>query len=117
MKNTIINSSDQNELSLSSSSSANDLNNDYDGYKWVNFNNQKNLATLNLNKGNMVYNEKLILIDKDEYRLWDPFRSKLAAALIKGLRNLPIKNKTKVLYLGYTLSLHDALPIDRKSVV
>ena len=100
MKNTIINSSDQNELSLSSSSSANDLNNDYDGYKWVNFNNQKNLATLNLNKGNMVYNEKLILIDKEEYRLWDPFRSKLAAALIKGLRNLPIKNKTKVLYLG-----------------
>ncbi|HEX2408161.1 MAG TPA: fibrillarin-like rRNA/tRNA 2'-O-methyltransferase, partial [Nitrososphaeraceae archaeon] len=77
MKNTI-NSTDQNELLLLlSSSSANDFNNNFDGYKWVNFNGQKNLATLNLIKGNVVYNEKLILIDKEEYRLWDPFRSKL----------------------------------------
>ena len=55
---------------------------------------------MNLIKGNTVYDEKLITIDKEEYRLWDIFRSKLAAALVKGLKNLPIKNKTKVLYLG-----------------
>jgi len=94
-----MNNTDQTGIS-SLSLSANGFNNSFDGYKWVNYNGQKNLATLNLIKGNVVYNEKLILIDKEEYRLWDPFRSKLAAALIKGLRNLPIQNKTKVLYLG-----------------
>jgi fibrillarin-like pre-rRNA processing protein len=98
MKNTI-NNTDQTGISPLSLPT-NDFNNKFDGYRWLNFNGQKNLATLNLIKGNVVYNEKLILIDKEEYRLWDPFRSKLAAALIKGLRNLPIKNKTKVLYLG-----------------
>jgi fibrillarin-like pre-rRNA processing protein len=36
----------------------------------------------------------------EEYRLWDPFRSKLAAALKKGMKNMPIKNGSKVLYLG-----------------
>ena len=97
MKNTV-NYIDQNKSSLFLSST--DLKDDIDGYKWIYYNGQKNLATLNLIKGDVVYNEKLILIDKDEYRFWDPFRSKLAAALIKGLKNLPIKNKTKVLYLG-----------------
>ena len=94
-----MNNTDQTKISLLCLT-VDDFNNNFDGYKWVNYNGQKNLATLNLIKGNVVYNEKLILIDKEEYRLWDPFRSKLAAALIKGLRNLPIKNKTKVLYLG-----------------
>jgi fibrillarin-like pre-rRNA processing protein len=98
LKNTF-NYSDQNESSFLLLSS-NDLKDDLDGYKWIYYNGQKNLATSNLIKGEVVYNEKLILIDKDEYRFWDPFRSKLAAALIKGLKNLPIKNKTKVLYLG-----------------
>ncbi|HET7644287.1 MAG TPA: fibrillarin-like rRNA/tRNA 2'-O-methyltransferase, partial [Nitrososphaeraceae archaeon] len=98
MKNTF-NYSDQNESSFLLLSST-DLKDDLDGYKWIYYNGQKNLATLNLIKGEVVYNEKLILIDKDEYRFWDPFRSKLAAALIKGLKNLPIKNKAKVLYLG-----------------
>ncbi len=35
-----------------------------------------------------------------EYRLWDPFRSKLAASIMNGLENFPFKNNTKVLYLG-----------------
>ena len=83
------------------SASLRESNNDFDGYRWVNFNGQKHLATLNLIKGNTVYDEKLITIDKEEYRLWDIFRSKLAASLlVKGLKNLPIKNKSKVLYLG-----------------
>jgi fibrillarin-like pre-rRNA processing protein len=56
---------------------------------------KKHLATLNLIKGNTVYDEKLITIDKEEYRLWDIFRSKLAAALVKGLKNLPIKKQNK----------------------
>jgi rRNA 2'-O-methyltransferase fibrillarin len=38
--------------------------------------------------------------DKTEYRLWNPFRSKLAAAVLAGLDNIYIKPGMKVLYLG-----------------
>ena len=70
------------------------------GYMWINFNGENQLATLNLTKGDNVYGEKLVLCDKEEYRIWDPYRSKLAASLLKGLKNLPIKNGSCVLYLG-----------------
>lgn len=73
---------------------------DFDGYIWINMNGEKQLATLNLVKGNNVYGEKLILYKKEEYRLWDPFRSKLAASLLKGLQDFPIKKGLKILYLG-----------------
>ena len=32
----------------------------------------------NLVKGNNVYGEKLVKYEGEEYRIWDPFRSKLA---------------------------------------
>jgi fibrillarin-like pre-rRNA processing protein len=32
--------------------------------------------------------------------VWDPFRSKLAAAILKGLGKIPFGEKSKVLYLG-----------------
>lgn len=73
---------------------------DFDGYIWININGEKQLATLNLVKGNNVYGEKLISYKKEEYRLWDPFRSKLAASLLKGLQDFPIKKGLKILYLG-----------------
>jgi fibrillarin-like pre-rRNA processing protein len=50
-------------------------------------------------KGIRVYNEQLITEDDREYRSWNPFRSKLAAALLKGL-SIPIQNDSSVLYLG-----------------
>ena len=62
--------------------------------------NGKFLATQNLIKGNSVYGEKIIKFDDIEYRLWDPFRSKLAGAIMKGLRENPIKESLRVLYLG-----------------
>lgn len=71
-----------------------------DGIRWISVNGEKNAATLNLVKGNNVYGEKLVRHEGEEYRLWDPFRSKLAASLKKGMKNMPIKNGTKVLYLG-----------------
>jgi fibrillarin-like pre-rRNA processing protein len=58
------------------------------------------IATLNLSQGRNVYGERLIKIGDVEYRLWDPFRSKLAGAILKGLKNQPIKPDCKVLYLG-----------------
>ena len=50
-------------------------------------------------KGIKVYNEQLITEDDKEYRSWNPFRSKLAAALLKGL-SLEIKSDYHILYLG-----------------
>ena len=67
---------------------------------WIKSEGQKKLATENLVVGNQVYREKLILKKGIEYRLWEPFRSKLAAAIMNGLEIFPFKNKSKVLYLG-----------------
>ena len=58
------------------------------------------LATKNLTLGRNVYGEKLVRYEGVEYRLWDPFRSKLAAAVLKNLKTVPIKPGHKVLYLG-----------------
>ena len=60
----------------------------------------KRLATKNLAPGRAVYGERLITFKGVEYRIWDPYRSKLAAAILKGLKNVPIKPGNKVLYLG-----------------
>ena len=57
------------------------------------------VATRNLTPGISVYGEELITEDA-EYRIWNPRRSKLAAALLNGLNNLNIENTSKVLYLG-----------------
>ena len=57
------------------------------------------VATRNLTPGISVYGEELISEDV-EYRLWNPRRSKLSAAILNGLKNLDIKNDFKVLYLG-----------------
>ncbi|NYB51860.1 MAG: fibrillarin-like rRNA/tRNA 2'-O-methyltransferase [Methanobacteriaceae archaeon] len=58
------------------------------------------LATRNFTPGLRVYGEKLIEYEDVEYRLWDPRRSKLAAALLNGLENLKIQMDSKILYLG-----------------
>lgn len=57
------------------------------------------VATRNLTPGISVYGEELVTEDV-EYRLWNPRRSKLAAAILNGLSNLKIENNSKVLYLG-----------------
>ncbi len=67
---------------------------------WIKAEGQKKLATENLVIGNQVYNEKLIKKKDSEYRLWDPFRSKLAAAIMNGLKIFPFQEKSSVLYLG-----------------
>jgi fibrillarin-like pre-rRNA processing protein len=61
---------------------------------------RKGLLTRNLAPGKRVYNEDLIMRDGVEYRTWDPFRSKLAAAMIKGTPDDVIGEGAKVLYLG-----------------
>jgi fibrillarin-like pre-rRNA processing protein len=60
----------------------------------------RRLATKNLSPGKSVYGERLIRFEGAEYRVWDAFRSKLAAAILKGVQTVPIKPEHKVLYLG-----------------
>lgn len=62
--------------------------------------NQDNLVTMNLTPGITYYGEPVFDVDGVEYRSWNPTRSKLGAAIIKGIKELPIKPDSKVLYLG-----------------
>ncbi|MCJ7613679.1 fibrillarin-like rRNA/tRNA 2'-O-methyltransferase [Candidatus Bathyarchaeota archaeon] len=61
---------------------------------------KRKLGTKNLAAGYSVYGERLVKFEGDEYRLWDPYRSKFAAAILNGLDKVPILPKHKVLYLG-----------------
>jgi len=68
------------------------------------------LVTLNMAPGEAVYGEKRIAVEntavdtgektKIEYRVWNPFRSKLAAAVLGGVDKIHMPPGTKVLYLG-----------------
>ena len=58
------------------------------------------LATINIANGTKVYGEDLINEGDVQYRLWNPFRRKLAAAIMKKMKNIQIKNGSRVLYLG-----------------
>ncbi len=71
-----------------------------DSIRWLEIDGERRICTENLSKNVQVYGERLIKIRDKEYRVWDPFRSKLAAAIIKGLKYLPIRYSSKVLYLG-----------------
>jgi len=62
------------------------------------------LVTKNLDPGHSVYGEKRVSVEtqdgKTEYRVWNPFRSKLAAAIIGGVENIHVRPGSKLLYLG-----------------
>ena len=58
------------------------------------------IATKSFAPGIQVYNEKIVRKEGIECRIWNPYRSKLSAALKKGLKTFPFKKGSKVLYLG-----------------
>ena len=60
----------------------------------------RRLYTRNLISGQRVYGEKIIREEGEEYREWIVNRSKLAAAIKKRIKEVPIKPGNKVLYLG-----------------
>lgn len=58
-------------------------------------------VTKNMVPGESVYGEKRISVEvgegeKVEYRVWNPFRSKLAASVLAGVDNIHIKPGVKV---------------------
>jgi len=73
---------------------------DKETFFWIQVEGEKKLATHNLVPGNQVYNERLVKHKGSEYRIWNPFRSKLAAAIMNDLKNFPCNQKSDVLYLG-----------------
>jgi fibrillarin-like pre-rRNA processing protein len=72
----------------------------FEGMYWVVREGKERLATLSQDPGTTVYGEDIVRIGDREYRVWDPFRSKLAAAILKGLSKVPIKAGNSILYLG-----------------
>lgn len=70
---------------------------------YINKDKKETLATENMTPGFSVYNEKRISYGetkKVEYRIWNPFRSKLAAGIQSGCEHIFMKPGSKVLYLG-----------------
>jgi len=61
---------------------------------------KRQIATESISPGHSAYGEKRISGGRVEYRLWDPYKSKLAAAIANGLKNMPIREGDAVLYLG-----------------
>ena len=73
---------------------------------WIIEKNGRKLATLNNSKEN-------------EYRIWKPYRSKLAAAIINGIEIFPILKKSKILYFDTFMEntinhISDIIGIDGK---
>lgn len=58
------------------------------------------LVTVNLVPGEKVYGEELVKENGIEYRTWDFWRSKPAAAIKNGLKKLPLEKSMSILYLG-----------------
>jgi fibrillarin-like pre-rRNA processing protein len=72
----------------------------FEGIYWAVREGKERLATLSQDPGTTVYGEDTVKIADREYRIWDPYRSKLAAAILKGLSEVPIRPGNSILYLG-----------------
>lgn len=64
------------------------------------FTDGERLFTKNLVPEYRVYGEELVVWKGEEYRVWNPKRSKACAMLKKGCKNFPVHNNSKILYLG-----------------
>jgi fibrillarin-like pre-rRNA processing protein len=61
---------------------------------------RKKIYTKSLAPRVLVYNEKIVRDGNEEFREWDPTRSKLSAFILKGALNTGIRKGDVVLYLG-----------------
>ncbi len=60
----------------------------------------RTLMTVNAARDVNVYGERLVEFAGVQYRSWDPMRSKLAALILLGGRDLGLDRSSRVLYLG-----------------
>jgi len=61
---------------------------------------RKSIFTKNLVPGKSVYGERLISQEGVEYREWNPDKSKICAAILKGCPDIKMRKGDTVLYLG-----------------
>src|SRR3989344_6736307 len=92
----------------------------FNGLYFMSANNKRLLVTKNITPSKSFFKERLFKENNSEYREFNPVRSKLAAAIIKKISLMPIKENDKVLYLGashgYTSSFVSDI-VDNKGVV
>jgi fibrillarin-like pre-rRNA processing protein len=60
----------------------------------------RQLFTKSIVRGFSAFSKTVLTVGSDEYREWDPDKSKPAAAIARGLKDFPLKAGDKVLYLG-----------------
>ena len=75
-------------------------NHKFPGIFLVHDDDRSTIATQSLVPRQSVYGEKVIRVEEHDYRLWSTRRSKLAAGIKNGLREMPIQPGSRVLYLG-----------------
>lgn len=66
----------------------------------ITYGNKRILATKNLTPGKIFFKEKTFNVNNEEYREYNPTRSKLGAAILKKISLMPIKEGSTILYLG-----------------
>ena len=62
--------------------------------------NEEQLATKNIVKGTKTRKEKIVIVNNEEFLEWNPYKSKLAAAIRSGLQILPIIKNSKVVCIN-----------------
>lgn len=68
---------------------------------WIRFDDgTERPVTVSISSGTQVYDEQVIVKEGSEFRVWDPYRSKLAASLVHGLTVFAFTEGVGVLYLG-----------------
>ena len=51
-------------------------------------------------KGDKSFTKTVVKSGNREFREWNPYRSKPAAAIVNGLKTFPLEKGMKILYLG-----------------
>jgi fibrillarin-like pre-rRNA processing protein len=72
----------------------------FEGIFFAGYGDQYRLYTKNRDKGHIVYGERLVNEGEEEYREWNPYRSKLAATIMNKARNIYVDKHSTILYLG-----------------
>ena len=62
--------------------------------------NEEQLATKNLVEGTKTHKEKTVIVNGEEFLEWNPYKSKLAAAIRNGLQILPIIKNSKIVCIN-----------------
>ena len=62
--------------------------------------NEEQLATKNIVEGTKTHKEKIVIVNNEEFLEWNPYKSKLAAAIRNGLQIIPIIKNSKIVCIN-----------------